>query len=123
MGKRPLDVSTPMTYREKTIVFVEMPVFTEALLKHLPDHEYREVQTLLAADPATGDLIPGCKGLRKLRWKAEGRGKRRGIRILYYWAVKQNKILLLDLFAKNESDDLTPKQYKMLTSYVRKEYP
>jgi len=112
-----------MAYRSKTKVFVEMPTFTEAVVKHLPEDEYKEVQALLTTNPEAGHLIPGCKGLRKLRWKAEGRGKRRGVRILYYWAVRQDQILLLDLFAKNENDDLTSKQYKVLVEYVEEEYP
>ncbi|MGB6068390.1 MAG: hypothetical protein WBG50_26570 [Desulfomonilaceae bacterium] len=105
------------------MVFVESPVFTEAALKHLPDDELSEVQRLLSARPEAGDIMKGCKGLRKLRWKAEGRGKRGGIRILYYWWVKGDQILLLDLFAKNEADDLTEKQYKALVDYIGRTFP
>lgn len=103
-------------------MFVESPVFTKAAVKHLPDDEFGEVQALLSAHPDAGDLIKGCKGLRKLRWKAEGRGKRGGIRILYYWWVKEDQILLLDLFGKNEADDLTEQQYKALVDYVRRNF-
>ena len=112
-----------MAYVKETKVFVETPVFTEAASKHLPDHEYRDLQAVLTVNPEAGVLIPRCKGLRKLRWRAKGRGKRGGIRILYYWAVRHDQILLIDLFAKNEYDDLTPKQYKALVEYVRKEFP
>lgn len=119
-SREPLDRSTPLKYIEKRMVFVESPVFTEAALKHLPDDEFTEIQTLLSAHPEAGDLIKGGKGLRKLRWKAEGRGKRGGIRILYYWWVKEDQILLIDLFAKNEADDLTEKQYKVLVDYIRR---
>lgn len=112
-----------MTYIQETKVFVETQVFSEEMCKHLAEDEYRKVQALLTANPGAGSLIPGCQGLRKLRWRAKGRGKRGGIRILYYWAVKQDRILLLDLFAKSEDDDLTPKQYKALVAYVRREYP
>jgi mRNA-degrading endonuclease RelE of RelBE toxin-antitoxin system len=121
--KKTVDEPTPLTYIKRTKVFVEVSAFTAAVLKHLPEEEYKDLQKLLAANPAAGDVIPGCKGLRKLRWRAEGRGKRGGVRILYYWAVAQEQILLLDLFAKNENDDLTPKQYKILKAYVSKEYP
>lgn len=121
--KKIVDEPTPLTYIERTKVFVEMPAFTAAVLKHVPEDQYKDLQKLLVADPEAGDVIPGCKGLRKLRWRAEGRGKRGGVRILYYWAVEQDQILLLDLFAKNESDDLTPRQYKILKAYVSEEYP
>jgi mRNA-degrading endonuclease RelE of RelBE toxin-antitoxin system len=123
VGKKPLDIHTPLTYIEHTKVFIETSVFTEAMRKHLPENEFRNVQALLTVNPEAGDLIAGCKGLRKLRWGATGRGRRKGIRILYYWAVKHDQILFLDLFAKNESDDLTAKQYKALVAYVGKEYP
>jgi mRNA-degrading endonuclease RelE of RelBE toxin-antitoxin system len=76
----------------------------------------------LTINPEAGVVIPGCKGLRKLRWGSKERGKRGGIRILYYWAVKYDQILLLDLFAKNENDDLTTKQYKVLMDYFEREY-
>ncbi len=112
-----------MTYISCTKVFIETSVFTEARIKHLSEDEFRCVQTLLTVNPAAGDLIPGCKGLRKLRWGSGHRGKRGGIRILYYWAVKHDQILMLDLFAKNENDDLTAKQYKVLIAYLKREYP
>jgi mRNA-degrading endonuclease RelE of RelBE toxin-antitoxin system len=121
-GVRSLDHVTPMTYIEKTKVFVETPVFTEEMRRNLPETEYRDIQALLTVNPEAGALIPGCEGIRKLRWRAKGRGKRGGIRILYYWAVKHDQILLLDLFAKNEDDDLTSKQYKVLVAYLRREY-
>ncbi len=123
MPKKPVDSHTPLTYTENTKVFIETSVFNEARRKHLSDDAYRDVQMSLTINPEAGDLVPGCKGLRKLRWGAERRGKRGGVRILYYWAVKQSQILFLDLFAKNENDDLTARQYKALIAYVRKEYP
>ncbi|MDQ7784878.1 MAG: hypothetical protein RDU20_18490 [Desulfomonilaceae bacterium] len=122
MGKKPVDRSTPLTYIENTKVFVEMPIFTEDASKDLPEEELRGIQSLLTVNPRAGKLIPGCKGLWKLKWGAKGHGKSGGIRIIYYWAVKSDQILLLYLFPKNETEDLTPKQYKILREYVRREY-
>ena len=68
-------------------------------------------------------VIPGSGGLRKIRWASSGRGKRGGVRIIYYWAVELEQLLMLFVFAKNERDDLTPDQLKILKTIVEDEYP
>ena len=67
---------------------------------------------------ATGDLIPGGKGLRKVRWMIPGRGKRGGARIIYFWRVAEAQILLIALYAKNVRTDLSPSQLKLLAKSV-----
>ena len=59
------------------MVIVETPVFTGRVLDILSDDEYRDLQAFLAANPAAGDIIPGSKGLRKLRWSIRGKAKPR----------------------------------------------
>ena len=108
---------------ENNTVIVETSVFTRRVTKLLPDDEDRELQATLVDRPDTGSVIPGGGGLRKLRWSASGHGKRGGARIIYYWAVKQERILMLFTYAKNESGDLTPDQLKMLKQIMEKEYP
>lgn len=61
--------------------------------------------------------------MRKIRWIAQGRGKRGGVRVIYYWAVKQDRILMLLMYAKNERDDLTTEQLKVLRRIIEEEYP
>jgi hypothetical protein len=68
-------------------------------------------------------LIVGSGGLRKLRWAKEGRGKSGGIRVIYYWAVSPEQILMLFIYPKGERDDLTKAQIKMLKQIVEEEYP
>lgn len=70
------------------------------------------------ANPGMGQLIPGTGGLRKIRWKAEGRGKRGGYRVIYYWAVSPAVILMLFMYPKNVAGDLTPEQKKVLRRAV-----
>ncbi len=111
-----------MAYITNTMIFVEVPVFTDDAHKYLLDDELRSIQSVLTVNPKAGTLIPGCKGLWKLRWRAKGRGKTGGIRIIYYWTAKRDQILLLYLFPKNKTEDLTAKQYKILREYVRREY-
>ena len=112
-----------MKYAVPTKVFVETSMFSEARTRLLSDSDFQLLQTFLAIYPDAGHIVPGCKGLRKLRWGRQSRGKRSGFRIIYYWAVKFDQILLLDLFAKNENADLTPKQFRILTDYIQREYP
>ena len=75
------------------------------------------------ADPESGVLIRGSGGLRKLRWAGSGRGKRGGLRVIYYWHVPGSTILLLLVYQKNEQDNITPAQLKLLKSIIETEFP
>ena len=101
---------------------VETSVFTRQLLALLTDEEYRKLQAALASKPTLGAVIPGSGGIRKVRWGLGGRGKRGGARIVYYWAVSRDLLLMLFLFAKGERDDLTPEQLRELRAVVKKEF-
>lgn len=68
------------------------------------------------------ELIPRSGGLRKVRWSMSGRGKRGGVRAIYYWVVADDQILMLFMYPKNEKDDLTPQQLKVLREIVEKEF-
>ena len=105
------------------MVIVETSIFTRRVLELLPDEEYRLLQATLVDRPDAGPIKPGGAGLRKIRWSASGHGKSGGARIIYYWAVAQDRILMLFIYAKNESADLTPGQIKTLRQFVEKEYP
>ena len=101
--------------------FVETPIFTARLGAHLDDDSYRALQFALALRPEQGALIPGSRGLRKLRWGVEGRGKRGGLRVIYHWDASQELAYMLFVYAKNEQGDLTPAQVKVLSRLVREE--
>jgi len=105
------------------MVIVETSIFTRQVQALLTDEEYRRLQLSLVARPDLGAVIPGSGGLRKVRWVVQGRGKRGGVRVIYYWAVSQDRILMLLIYAKNEQDDLTPEQLRVLRRIVREEYP
>ena len=102
---------------------LETKIFTRQVQALLDDEEFRRLQTTLVIRPDAGDLIPGGGGLRKTRWGAQGRGKRGGVRVIYYWAVKQDRILMLLVYAKNEQDRLTAEQIKVLRKIIEEEYP
>lgn len=96
------------------MVIIETPVFTKRVVELLTDAEYRELQLYMIVSPGAGVVIPGSHGLRKVRWRSSGKGKRGGTRVIYYWMKSKDTILMLFLFKKNERDDLTKEQLKML---------
>ena len=77
-----------------------------------------ELQLYLCRYPEDGAIIPASNGIRKLRWAASGRGKRGGARIIYYYAVSADRILLLDIYAKNEKENLTAADLRELKNAV-----
>jgi mRNA-degrading endonuclease RelE of RelBE toxin-antitoxin system len=117
-----LDETAPLAYRQIEMLIVETTVFTRRLFKLLDDETYRLFQYALVADPECGDLIRGSGGLRKVRWAAAGRGKRGGVRIIYYWGKEMETILLLLIYGKNEMDDLSQQELKLLRKLVEEEF-
>ncbi len=61
-----------------------------------------------------GVVIAGTRGLRKIRVRREGGGKRGGFRIIYFWIVRRDTILLLDVYAKSDRADLKESEKKKL---------
>lgn len=90
-------------------VFVEAPNFTANLSGYLDDTQYAELQTHLLNQPTSGPVMPGCGGLRKLRWPdtRRGKGKRGGLRLVYLHVPEVCKFYLLDVYDKDEAEDLT----------------
>jgi hypothetical protein len=102
------------------MLVVETPTFTRQITALLSDDEYAQLQLQLVADPKAGDVIRGSGGLRKIRWSRTGRGKRGGIRVIYFAAI-EGRIYLLAAFAKSARDDLTTAQVKLLRRLVGEE--
>jgi mRNA-degrading endonuclease RelE of RelBE toxin-antitoxin system len=98
---------------------IETPVFTRKIKDVLSDDEYRALQWALVINPGMGQLIPRGNGLRKLRWTVSGRGKRGGLRVIYYWHMRDDKIYMLLPYKKSEQEDLTSKQMTILIEYVK----
>jgi hypothetical protein len=80
------------------------------------------LQTALVNRPNAGAVIVGSGGLRKLRWATKGKGKRSGSRVIYYWAVTQEQLLMLLIYSKSEREDLTREPLKTLKKIVKEEY-
>lgn len=101
--------------------YYEAPLFTRHVYDYLTDEEYAAFQVWLADNPATGDLIPHGGGLRKVRWVSRGKGKRGGVRIIYYWWTKDESIYLVTIYKKGEVDDLTRDQLKVLRFMLKED--
>jgi mRNA-degrading endonuclease RelE of RelBE toxin-antitoxin system len=86
--------------------FVETKLFTRLVQDYLTDDEYRELQVLLIGQPEAGAVIPGSGGVRKLRWRALGRGKRGGYRVIYYVKHARNVIWMLTMYPKNVAENI-----------------
>lgn len=100
------------------MIFIETKLFTKLVPEYFSDEEYANLQEFLVNNPDSGDVIKNAGGLRKLRWKLEGKGKRGGIRVIYYWYVSKDQIYLMTLYAKNEIKDLTEKEKKLLKQMI-----
>lgn len=102
--------------------FIETSVFTKKLKNLLFDESYRILQNELIKDPGKGRVIRGSGGLRKIRWILAGKGKSGGVRIIYYWLKANDIIIMLSIYSKNEQDDLSSDQLKILKTLVEKEF-
>ena len=104
----------------ESVSIIKTPYYFEQINELLGDLEQWSFEEYLAANPRAGDVIPKSGGLRKLRWTAESRskGKRGGIRVIYYWQDSKGAIYLLTAYAKNKQEDLSAKQLKALRDFV-----
>jgi hypothetical protein len=94
--------------------FVELPPFAAVRDKYLTDDEFAVFQLYLAAHPDSGDVIPHSGGCRKLRWAIEGRGKRGGVRVVYFLRLNSGQIVLVTMYAKNVVENIDPNLLKRL---------
>jgi hypothetical protein len=92
------------------VTVVETPEFIARTDKLMVDEDRQVLIDYLARNPTAGDLIPGTSGVRKLRWGLEGRGKRGGARIIYFFHSAEIPLFALTAFAKNERADLSQEE-------------
>ncbi|OAT26596.1 cytotoxic translational repressor of toxin-antitoxin stability system [Buttiauxella ferragutiae ATCC 51602] len=96
------------------MLFIETPIFTEDVNALLTDEEYRLFQVFLTFSPESGDVIPHTGGLRKVRWPAKNKGKRSGVRVIYFHKNVDSIIRLLLIDPKGVKDDLEEAEKRFL---------
>jgi len=87
------------------MVFMESPIFEKLISGYLNDDEYAELQMYMVEHPQAGTLIPRSGGVRKLRWRQPGYGKRGGLRVIYYLR-NADLVWLLTIYAKGDATNI-----------------
>jgi hypothetical protein len=104
-------------------IFVELPAFSRHRADYLNDDGFRGLQEAMMKSPEAGDVIEGTGGLRKLRHgdPRRGKGKRGGLRVIYYWWDGGSQFWLFTLYDKDEIEDLSAKDKKALKAMLKAE--
>lgn len=100
------------------LTIVETSSFAREAKKFISDEDLVELKNYLASKPELGDLIPGLRGIRKMRWQANQKGKRGGARIIYFFYNFNMPLFLLDIYSKSKKDDLTSLEKKVLNQLI-----
>ena len=100
------------------MTFVETTLFTELVQDYLPDDEYAAMQRFLVVNPEAGDVIPASGGVRTLRWGVAGRGKRGGLRVIYFLRLRRDEVWMLTLYAKNVADNIPAKVLRKIKEAI-----
>ncbi len=86
--------------------FIETSIFTKLIYTYLSDDEYLGLQVFLLKYPEAGKIVPGSGGVRKLRWAMTGKGKRGGVRVIYYFKKRDSEIWMLTIYSKSEVENI-----------------
>jgi len=96
----------------------ELPEFAKEADRILGERSHELLIEFLGLNPQAGVIVRATGGIRKLRWLVPGRGKRGGVRVIYYFHSEKLPLLALDIYSKNEKADLTPREKKQLRAAV-----
>ena len=107
-----------MAYNIKNMIIIETPIFSRLIQEFMSDDDYRLLQEALITRPDAGAIIRGSGGLRKIRWKLEGKGKSGGVRVIYYWVTADDEVRMLYVYKKSARSDLTPDQVAILKEII-----
>jgi mRNA-degrading endonuclease RelE of RelBE toxin-antitoxin system len=99
--------------------FIETSTFTKLIYSFLSDDEYVGLQGFMFMFPEAGDLVPGSGGVRKLRWATTGRGKRGGVRVIYYFKKRDSEIWMLTIYGKNQVENIPAHILRLIVEEVK----
>jgi mRNA-degrading endonuclease RelE of RelBE toxin-antitoxin system len=88
------------------MIFIDSTIFSRWIYEYLDEEEYAALEWALTLRPDAGAVVPGTGGVRKLRWSAAGRGKRGGVRVIYYWKRREGEIWLLTIYGKADEENI-----------------
>lgn len=97
---------------------VELPEYLRRAKKLLQEEERDHLVNYLASHPTAGVILEGTGGIRKLRWKREGMGKRGGVRVIYYYHNEEYPVFLLTLFGKSEQANISHAERNVLSKMI-----
>jgi len=98
--------------------FIETHLFARLRERYLADDDYASLQAALIESPERGALVPGSGGVRKLRWSQPGRGKRGGVRVIYYVKGHEGLIWMLTIYAKNQEQTIPPHMLRKIKGEI-----
>ena len=101
--------------------FIETKLFTQLIQEYLSDGEYAELQKALLVNPEAGSVIPGSGGVRKIRWRAQGRGKRGGYRVIYFVQKTAQTFWMLTIYPKNVRENIPAQTLKQIRKEIENE--
>ncbi|MBI4630994.1 MAG: type II toxin-antitoxin system RelE/ParE family toxin [Chloroflexi bacterium] len=99
--------------------FIETSIFTKLIYSYLTDDEYLGLQIFLLKHPEDGNIVPGSGGVRKLRWGSSGKGKRGGVRVIYYFKKRDNEIWMLTIYGKSEVENIPAHILRQIAEEVK----
>lgn len=98
---------------------VEIPQYSRKADKLLTEKEKNEIISYLAFHPKAGEILEGTGGIRKIRWKREGKGKSGGVRIIYYFHNEEIPLFLLSIFSKGEMANISKAERNALAKLTK----
>jgi mRNA-degrading endonuclease RelE of RelBE toxin-antitoxin system len=99
--------------------FIETSIFTKLIYTYLTDDEYLGLQIFLLKHPEEGNIVPGSGGVRKLRWGIAGKGKRGGVRVIYYFKKRNSEIWMLTIYGKSEIENIPAHILRQIAEEVK----
>ena len=99
--------------------FIETSIFTKLVYTYLTEDEYLGLQGYMVKYPEAGKMVPASGGVRKLRWAIAGRGKRGGVRVIYYFKKQDSEIWMLTIYGKSEVENIPAHILRQIAEEVR----